>query len=104
VTSLRESREKLLWALPHEIPAQVAVDDDGRIRVYRGLASKRALQGSDLLSVRRAAAATALAARGVNGQTACLGQRIRFFVLISSTATLTSATMQLARSVMRYTS
>ena len=46
MASLRESRQELLWALPHEIPAQVAVDDDGRIRVYRGLASKRARQSS----------------------------------------------------------
>ena len=46
VAPLRESREELLWALPHEIPAQVAVDDDGRIRVNRGLGSKRARQSS----------------------------------------------------------
>ena len=46
VAALRESGQELLWALPHEIPAQVAVDDDGRIRVSRGLSSKRTRQSS----------------------------------------------------------
>src|SRR5215217_7974047 len=71
VVALSEPREQLLWALPHEVPAQVAVDDDGRVRVFRGLGSKRARQSTNGVGPVRHRA-SALAARRRNGQTACL--------------------------------
>ena len=39
----RQPRQQLLRALPDEIPAQVAVDDDGHTCGHRGQGSKRAL-------------------------------------------------------------
>jgi hypothetical protein len=42
VAALAESREDLLRALPDEIPAKVAMDDEGHVDRVRGRQSKRA--------------------------------------------------------------